>query len=431
MATIRNIGISFAAIVLVGCATTFAPQEGMSLNQVSKEANIPCLTDTKERFYLEKIGVHPEHSEIEIYRVKISSFWKKHIGKSKEEAACLDDLYFFNEKLISELTLKKMLAEKKIELEKKQGLIKAEQDRKDQERRRLEQLRAEMNKFIADNSLTLHPVFTKLFSNGYTPKDQSAFAVYVDQSGNHVFFKNFIVVQSGDQLIADDLQKFRASVIELKLKEDELARQRKFEEQRELERIANERRLLEELERKRREKELILSIARKDGHELIYQSQDFAIMKSKAGKVLYLKNGKYVDKSQAMEEISKYEEYLTNLRLQEEARRLEIERARQQAAIAEERARAYQKEREELRRKNLSYRWVVQAQGANNYCRVEQIRDEGRNEDGGAMFSIAYHCTSRLRPGYAGSSGSTRMVCCFGGGCSNQIRSTNIVAVCN
>lgn len=211
------------------------------------------------------------------------------------------------------------------------------------------------------------------------------------------------------RLISDDTVKELVEVKRRAIARDNEVKQRIIQARIESERIQreeirrkeDERRQKEEDERKIVEQKtrVLNEIITKYNLELVYRRGDFAIARTRSQELVFIKDGEIKQRNQVIAELQEYERYV-------------------QA----------QKAAEARRQQNLSYRWVVQANGANPYCRVDRIDDGGRGFQGEAIFNIYYSCTSRLRPGTGGSVGTRRIDCCLG--CANTIRGTDINATC-
>jgi hypothetical protein len=148
---------------------------------------------------------------------------------------------------------------------------------------------------------------------------------------------------------------------------------------------------------------IINEILRKNNLEMVYKKEGFVITKNRQGQFVYIKGGAIRKNSEVKEDIDSYNSFVILEREQKE--KFEI-----------------------IKKKNLAYRWVVQAQAvctmSGSRCQITGIREGQRLEDGSATFSISH----RSWRGSGGSSGTTDIVCGFNQ--SNTLRSTSVNAVC-
>ena len=144
-------------------------------------------------------------------------------------------------------------------------------------------------------------------------------------------------------------------------------------------------------------------LIQKNDLEVLYRNEGFLVTKNRSAKFVYIKNGKIQKSNDVKDDIDAYNYFI----------------ARQEKQ---------KKESAELKQRNLSYRWVVQAQAvcwSDRRCWIKSVNFLGNDSfDGSARFSISYENWK----GSGGSSGSMIIECGFNR--SNSIRSTSLNAVC-
>ena len=148
---------------------------------------------------------------------------------------------------------------------------------------------------------------------------------------------------------------------------------------------------------------IINELLRKNNLEIVYKKESFVITKNRQGQFVYIKDGAIRKNSEVKEDIDSYNSFVILER--EQKAQFEI-----------------------IKKKNLAYRWVVQAQAvctmSGSRCQITGIREGQRLEDGSATFSISH----QMWRGSGGSSGTTTINCGFNQ--SNTLRSTSVNAVC-
>jgi hypothetical protein len=147
---------------------------------------------------------------------------------------------------------------------------------------------------------------------------------------------------------------------------------------------------------------IINELLRKNNLEMVYKKESFVITKNRQGQFVYIKDGAIRKNSEVKEDIDSYNSFVILER--EQKAQFEI-----------------------IKKKNLAYRWVVQAQAVcsgGSSCQITRISEGQRLEDGSATFSISH----QTRRGSGGSSGVATINCGFNQ--SNTLRSTSVNAAC-
>lgn len=217
-------------MVLAGCAGPFLPKAGMTINDVSRMAYVPCDGSARyEDQHIVFVGRHPELNGVDIYQTAAMKTFNRASGE------CAKSLYFEGGRLMSDealqLKLNQVRAKRKVEVEI------------------FAQKKEVLNQFVLQNQLTRVDEFKS------TPEDK--FIIWRDQSNKRFYSFNheFISASEATPLI-------KAHEEEVKRQEQIRAAQQQKELEARLERERKEREI--RLERERKEREVREAKARHD-----------------------------------------------------------------------------------------------------------------------------------------------------------------------
>ena len=317
------------------------------------------------------INDHPFIDNVKIYKPLISTIPLVHNSDYERENNCFITVYFRDGKVIN--------TEEIVSLENEytQKIL-------EQEKLKNEKI-ISLNNFISDNHLKLLNDFINVSSD--------KFRIYETETGSKFYSINNAIVDSS--AVQSEINFYNTK----KDTEKEIAQKIQIENELKEKNIAEENRKRDEL---KRAESALNELIQKNELEVLYRNESFIITKNRSMEFIFIKNGKIQNPNDVKDDIDAYNNFITRQEKQK-------------------------KESAELKQRNLSYRWVVQAQAvchAGYSCQITQISEKARREDGSAVFFISY----RQSRGSAGSSGGAEIVCGFNQ--SNTLRSTAVNAVC-
>lgn len=339
----------------------FVKKEGQTIAQINSEAWIYCewKERKKDRKYIILDRVHPDFDNLQIFKVSILN----DINLNEDDLIliknrkCDEPIYFLDGKNISSIKVNHM----EIEFEKL----------------KIEKINI-LNKFIADNNLKLLNDFINVPAN--------KFRIYENESKIKLYSINYTFVESS--VVQSEINLYttkKDTEIELAKQEIELAKKVQIENELKEKIIAEENRKRDEF---KRAESALNELIQKNELEVLYRNESFLITKNRSMKLIYIKNGKIQKPNDVKDDIDAYNNFITRQEKQK-------------------------KESAELKQRNLSYRWIVQAQivcGKDSRCWIKGVTFDGNEgSDAAARFSISYESWI----GSGGSSGVTIIECGF------------------
>lgn len=132
--------MSCSLILLSGCAP-FAPKPGMTVEDVSKAAYVPCDGSMNiDKKHIVFIKDHPQNPEVKIYKTLADVKYKRGTPE------CRKELYFYKNVLISEEELKELVVQYQAELKIQQEIQLAQKIKLENERQEAEKRKEEIRK---------------------------------------------------------------------------------------------------------------------------------------------------------------------------------------------------------------------------------------------------------------------------------------------
>jgi hypothetical protein len=371
----KNILILLVIFATSGCVTMDL-QPGMTIKDVNSDFWVYCNKGDQNGPHILLQGNYEYDPSIQVYKGNPST--KRNKG---EYLQCEKTLYFKNGVLVSDLIINELND-------------KGEKSKRDlQERIQLKQKL--MLEFISSNNLEVLDKFRNV--------DDDKFKVYVNRVNQRFYSKNYEFVD--EKFVAIEVAIHEREEVERK--ERELIEKKQMAEwEAKVQRMRIEKELMDKkkMEQEQKDRQLqdkVNKLISENNLIVLYRDGTFLVSKNPGGQYFYIKDGVFKKQNEVKNEIEAFNLY--------QKRQIEFER-----------------QRSEIRERNLAYRWVVQAQAVCRVgtCRITGIREQERLEDGSVNFTISYQ-TWR---GSAGSSGTASITCGFGK--SNSLSSTSVRAVC-